>query len=208
MIRNLTLAAALLSGASAAHAAPTYIHAGRLIAVPAKAVRGPSTIVVDGGRIQSVHDGFVAAAGGRGCDRPRDRTVLPGLIDSHVHLDSTAAARQELLAEVRDDPPLHAFEAQMNGMKMLRAGFTTVRNLGDDDGVTMALRDAVKRGWVQGPRIIDAGQPHLDHRRPHGRSRRDQRRLCRSPARAGKSLRQRRDPAAASCAARSIAAPM
>ena len=58
----------------------------------------------------------------------------------------------------------------MNGMKTLRAGFTTVRNLGDDGGVTLALREAVKRGWVQGPRIIDAAESisttggHMDGR--------------------------------------------
>src|SRR5688500_19584641 len=86
------------------------------------------------------------------------RTELPGLIDSHVHLVSDRGGEQALLADVRDDDPLHAYEAQMNGMKTLRAGFTTVRNLGDDKGVTMALRDAIKRGWVQGPRIIDAAQ--------------------------------------------------
>ena len=50
---------------------------------------------------------------------------------------------------------MNALEAQMNGMKTLRAGFTTVRNLGDE-GATLALREAIKRGWVQGPRIIDA----------------------------------------------------
>ena len=55
--------------------------------------------------------------------------VLPGLIDSHVHLDSDRGGEQELLAQLRDDPPLHAYEAQMNGMKVLKAGFTTVRNL-------------------------------------------------------------------------------
>jgi imidazolonepropionase-like amidohydrolase len=55
-------------------------------------------------------------------------------------------------------------------MKTVRAGFTTVRNLGDDKGVTMGLRDAVKRGWVQGPRIVDAAQSisttggHMDGR--------------------------------------------
>ena len=87
-----------------------------------------------------------------------DETVLPGLIDSHVHLRSDRGGEQALLADVRDDDPLHAFEAQLNGMKTLRAGFTTVRNLGDDKGVTLALREAIKRGWVQGPRIIDAAQ--------------------------------------------------
>ena len=61
-----------------------------------------------------------------------DKTVLPGLIDSHVHLVRDRGGEQALLADVRDDEPLHAFEAQLNGMKTLRAGFTTVRNLGDD----------------------------------------------------------------------------
>jgi imidazolonepropionase-like amidohydrolase len=64
---------------------------------------------------------------------------------------------------------MNALEAQMNGMKTLRAGFTTVRNLGDE-GATLALREAIKRGWVQGPRIIDAASAisttggHMDGR--------------------------------------------
>ncbi len=158
--------------AAGAGAAPTYIHAGRLIAVPGQAVRGPSTIVVDNGRIVSVSDGY---------SNPTDpaaiivdlksKTVLPGLIDSHVHLSSDRGGEQALLADVRDDAPLHAFETQMNGMKTLRAGFTTVRNLGDDGGNTLSLREAIKRGWVQGPRIIDAAQSHLHDRRPYGRAR-------------------------------------
>jgi imidazolonepropionase-like amidohydrolase len=75
-----------------------------------------------------------------------------------------------LLASIRDDHPLQAFEAQLNGMKTLRAGFTTVRNLGDEKGVTLALREAIARGWVQGPRILDAAESisttggHMDGR--------------------------------------------
>src|SRR5918995_1544097 len=170
MLSRLFLAAALVSSASAAIAAPTYIHAGRLIAVPGKAVSGPSTIIVDNGRIVEVRAGHVPAPAGATAIDLGDRTVLPGLIDSHVHLDSDRGGEQELLADVRDDHPLQAFEAEMNGMKTLRAGFTTVRNLGDDGGVTLALREAVKRGWVQGPRIVDAAQSisttggHMDGR--------------------------------------------
>src|SRR5918997_5854052 len=126
MIRQLTLAAALLSATSATLAAPTYIHAGRLIAVPGKPVRGPSTIVVDNGRIVSVTDGLARIEPGALYIDLRARTVLPGLIDSHVHLDSDRAGEQELLADLRDDHPLQAFEAQLNGMKTLNAGFTTV----------------------------------------------------------------------------------
>jgi len=156
--------------AAGAHAAPTYIHAGRLIDVPGKAVRGPSTIVVDNGRIVSVSEGLARVEPGAALIDLSSKTVLPGLIDSHVHLASDRGGEQALLADIRDDDPLHAYEAQLNGMKTLRAGFTTVRNLGDDKGVTMALREAVKRGWVQGPRIVDAAQSisttggHMDGR--------------------------------------------
>jgi imidazolonepropionase-like amidohydrolase len=166
---RLLIAAALVSSASAAFAAPTYIHAGRLIAVPGKAPLGPSTIVVDNGRIVSVTPGLTRVEPGVAFIDLSDKTVLPGLIDSHVHLSSDRGGEQALLAEFRDDRPLHAFETQMNGMKTLRAGFTTVRNLGDE-GETLALREAVKRGWVQGPRIVDAGKSisttggHMDGR--------------------------------------------
>ena len=156
--------------AAGATAAPTYIHAGKLIAVPGQAVRGPSTVVVDQGRIVSVQDGYVSPAEpGAAIVDLKEKTVLPGLIDSHVHLSSDRGGEQALLANFRDDQPLQAFEAQMNGMKTLRAGFTTVRNLGDE-GNTLALREAIKRGWVQGPRIVDAARSisttggHMDGR--------------------------------------------
>ena len=150
------IAAALFAAASgAAYSAPIYIHAGRLIAVPGEAVRGASTIIVDGGRIVAIRDGHVAPEGGASLIDLRGQTVLPGLIDSHVHLASDRGGEAGLLSFVREEPQMNALEAQMNGMKTLRAGFTTVRNLGDE-GATLALREAVKRGWVQGPRIIDA----------------------------------------------------
>ena len=171
---RMAIAIAMLVGsiAAGAEAAQTYIHAGRLIAVPGQAVRGPSTIVVENGRIVSVTGGLLPAAPGIDLIDLSAKTVLPGLIDSHVHLSTDRGGEQALLASVRDDTPLHAFETEMNGMKTLRAGFTTVRNLGDDWGTTLALREAIKRGWVQGPRIVDAAQSisttggHMDGRGP------------------------------------------
>lgn len=169
MFKLLIGSALAALAAASAQAAPTYIHAGRLIDVPGKAVRGPSTIVVDNGRIVSVNDGLTTPEPGATLIDLSSKTVLPGLIDSHVHLSSDRGGEQGLLAEVREEPQMHALEAQWNGMKTLRAGFTTVRNLGDD-GTTLALREAIKRGWVQGPRIIDAAQSisttggHMDGR--------------------------------------------
>jgi imidazolonepropionase-like amidohydrolase len=168
---KITLLAAAIAActSTAALAAQTYIHAGRLIAVPGQPVRGPSTIVVDNGRIVSVTDGLTRLEPGVAFIDLSGKTVLPGLIDSHVHLASDRGGEAQLLADVREEPQMHALEAQMNGMKTLRAGFTTVRNLGDD-GATLALREAVKRGWVQGPRIVDAASAisttggHMDGR--------------------------------------------
>ena len=169
-------------------------------------MRGASTIVVDNGRIVSVTDGLTRVEPGVSFIDLSTKTVLPGLIDSHVHLISDRGGEQALLAEVRDDDPLHAYEAQLNGMKTLRAGFTTVRNLGDDKGVTMALREAVKRGWVQGPRIIDAAQEHLHDRRPHGRAWGPQRRMvARLPS--PKTFVTASKAAGAWSAAKSTAAP-
>ncbi len=151
----------ILATAPAAAQAPapvTLIHAGRLLAEPGKPPRGPSTITVQNGRITAVNDGFAEPPAGARVIDLRTRFVLPGLIDSHVHLDSDAGGERALLEGVTSSAATAALRAQWNGMKTLRAGFTTVRNLGDGSGATLALRDAVAAGWVQGPRIIDAGR--------------------------------------------------
>ena len=163
---KLTLSAAALAALAAtslaAQAPPpqqTWIHAGRLIDKPGKPPRGPSTIVVQDGRIVSVGDGIAAPDGSANVRVVSllDKTVLPGLIDSHVHLTSDTGGIESQLEEVTLSPAAQAFNAEANGMKTLRAGFTTVRNLGDTDGATLALRDAIAAGKVNGPRIVDAG---------------------------------------------------
>ncbi|QMW22339.1 metal-dependent hydrolase family protein [Sandaracinobacteroides saxicola] len=136
----------------------TVIHAGRLLDVPGTAAKGPSTITVEDGRIVSVVAGHAPVPAGATLIDLKDRFVLPGLIDCHVHLDSDAGGEAALIEGVTEGPGMAALRAQWNGMKTLRAGFTTVRNLGDGSGATLALRDAVARGWVMGPRIIDAGR--------------------------------------------------
>ena len=139
------------------------IHAGRLLDRPGRPARGPSTLVVREGRIVVVHDGLQSASA---LALPADtvvidlssRFVLPGLIDSHVHLDSDLAGVEGLLEGVTRSTPAAAYDAAVNARKTLRAGFTTVRNLGDSDGVTLALRDAIAAGKVDGPRMVDAGR--------------------------------------------------
>jgi imidazolonepropionase-like amidohydrolase len=157
----LGMAFAVLAGAAvAAEPTVTLVQAGHLLDHPGQTPRAASTLVVSDGKIVAVLDGFIGTekyAGAKIIDM-RERFVLPGLIDSHVHLTSDRAGSDGQLAGVTDSTASFAYEAQMNAMKTLRAGFTTVRNLGDaDTGITLALRDSIAKGWVQGPRIIDAG---------------------------------------------------
>ena len=135
----------------------TVIHAGTLLDRPGRAPRRQASIVVRGGRIESVQDGFVPVPPGATLIDLSDRFVLPGLIDSHVHLTSDRAGVEGQLAEMTESVPLRSYEAAWNARKTLDAGFTTVRNLGSEDGVTLGLRDAIARGWAVGPRIVDAG---------------------------------------------------
>jgi imidazolonepropionase-like amidohydrolase len=136
----------------------TYIHAGRLLDRPGLPPRGPSTLMVSGGRIIDVTGGLVPPPAGAKLIDLSDRFVLPGLIDSHVHLESDAGGVAGLVEDVSDDPPRQTLRALANAKKTLEAGFTTVRNLGDSSGATLAIRDAAVRGEVAAPRIVDAGR--------------------------------------------------
>lgn len=139
--------------------AMVLVHAGQLLDRPGQPARGASTVVIRNGKVESVRDGFANAAefpGARVIDL-RDKFVLPGLIDSHVHLDSDKAGQEGFLESLTNSQAYFAYEAAVNARKTLEAGFTTVRNLGNADGVTLALRDAIADGKVPGPRIIDSG---------------------------------------------------
>lgn len=172
-IRNSLLALILAAPGAVLAADITLVQAGSLLDRPGQAARGASTLVIEAGKISAVLDGYVGTdtyPGAKVIDL-RQRFVLPGLIDSHVHLVSDRAGAEGALAAATTNTAAWAYEAEMNARKTLLAGFTTVRNLGDGpEGVTLALRDAVAKGWVTGPRIIDAGTPisatsgHMDGR--------------------------------------------
>jgi len=154
LIALLAAASAVLPAAALAQEI-TIVHAGRLLDRPGQAPRGASTIVIREGRIAEVRDGHQPAPAGARLIDLRDRFVLPGLIDSHVHLESDAGGEAGLIEDITLNDAQWAFQAMANGQKTLRAGFTTVRNLGGGPAVA-ALRDAVAAGRVEGPRILDA----------------------------------------------------
>ena len=155
---RLLIAALALAFTGSATAEVVVIQAGRVLTEPGKPPRGATSIVIDAGKIVSVLEGRQTGPAGARVIDLGERFVLPGLIDNHVHLNSDAGGQAALLERVTSTPGLDALRAQWNGMKTLRAGFTTVRNLGDRTGATLALRDAIDKGWVMGPRILDAGR--------------------------------------------------
>lgn len=170
MAKYFLLTLLLATAAPAAEPPVTVIHAGTLIDRPGETPRRGATIVIRGERIESVSNGYAAPPPGAVLIDLKDRTVLPGLIDSHVHLESDTGGEAGLIEGIRSSPADNAFRAAANGRKTLMAGFTTVRNLGDGDGATLALREAVRRGDQLGPRIVDAGRSisttagHMDGR--------------------------------------------
>jgi imidazolonepropionase-like amidohydrolase len=159
MFSGALVLAALISLPVSAQDSVTLVHAGRLLDVPGRAPRGASTVVIRDGMVEAVQNGFTPAdrfPGSKVIDL-RERFVLPGLIDCHVHLDSDKAGNEGLLEILTNSDAYFAYEAAVNARKTLEAGFTTVRNLGDSDGITLALRDAIAAGKIPGPRIVDAG---------------------------------------------------
>lgn len=160
-IRMLLASAALALSAPAFAQAPaesvTVIHAGTLLAEPGQQPLRNATVVVRGKTIESIQNGFVDVPGARVVDL-RNATVLPGLIDSHVHLiglDDRMQAR--LLAPTRDDED-EAYTGVLNARKTLLAGFTTVRDLGGEPRTITSLRDAINAGQFAGPTILSAAR--------------------------------------------------
>jgi imidazolonepropionase-like amidohydrolase len=153
MKKLLTLAFSLLAFAGMAQ--KTILHCGSLIDVKTQTVLKNRSIVVEGKKIVSVSEGFLNPAKGDVVINLKDRTVMPGLIDSHVHLESETNPGAYLDRFVKN-PGDVAYQALVYAKKNLMAGFTTVRDLGGTH-VVISLRNAINKGLVEGPRIFTAG---------------------------------------------------
>ena len=135
----------------------TYLHCGKLVDVEQKKVLSEMTIVISDNKITSVTKGYQnpSSTNDQIIDL-KDKTVLPGLIDMHVHLESEQSASTYLDRFTMNEADV-AFETAKNAMTTLMAGFTTVRDLGGS-GVNTALRNAIDKGVAEGPRIYSCGK--------------------------------------------------
>ncbi len=133
-----------------------YVTAARMVDVlEGRVVERPLVVVTDG-RITSITDlaATTMPAGAKVVDLG-DRTLLPGLIDMHVHLDSPANIGGYRGLEFTDS--FFGMTAVGNARAMLDAGFTTVRNVGSGNRNDVGLKQAIEHGYASGPRIVPAG---------------------------------------------------
>ena len=136
----------------------TVVRAGRLIDVDAGQARANQVVVIRGDRVEAVGPDDGSAPDGARVIDLSDRTVLPGLIDVHAHLIGQVDEGQGYAALVMRSGAQEAFSGVRNAGNTIRAGFTTVRDIGTFRAfVDVALRDAIEAGDVLGPRMMCAG---------------------------------------------------
>lgn len=147
----------ILLACCAAARAETIIHAGRLIDGRNDDVREKMSLVIDQGRIAAVREGYIEPAAQDKVIDLRQCTVMPGWMDMHTHLMSEHHQKvysDKFFMNEAD----YALRSTVYAKRTLMAGFTTVRELGDNGVNSVSLRKAIDEGWVVGPRIFTAGK--------------------------------------------------
>ncbi len=134
----------------------TIIYCGRLVDVKAGQLLKEMSIIVDGNKISDVVKGYAPAGPGDKVIDLKNRTVMPGLIDSHVHMEHETTPNN-FENQMKLNKADYAFLSIGFAEKTLNAGFTTVRDVGGT-GVNISLRNAINKGLVKGPRIYTAGR--------------------------------------------------
>ncbi len=149
---TLAVASALLSSPFST-VADTLIHAGKVFTGTSNSLQENVTIVVEDNKIKAVKKGFAEVQEGDTVIDLRSSTVMPGLMDMHVHLSSQHGGPQTYLERFSLNEADYALRAANYAKITLDSGFTTVRNLGDGYNETVALRNAISKGYATGPRI-------------------------------------------------------
>lgn len=154
-MRKLLFIISLLLGQPAI-SQKTIIYCGKLIDVKSLQVLNEMSIVVEGNKITDLQKGYITSAANDKVIDLKNKTVMPGLIDCHVHLESETSPNAQL-QRFTQNPADIAFQSTVYARTTLLAGFTTVRDVGGS-GVNIALRNAIKKGILIGPRIYTAGK--------------------------------------------------
>ena len=132
----------------------TYILCGKLIDTQSGKINTKKTIVVEKNKIIDVMDGYVMPKSGISIDL-RDKVVMPGLIDMHVHLEMEYDKNARINEYILNEADI-AYNSVKFAKRTLKNGFTTVRDLGGT-GVNISLRNAINEGKIPGPRVFTAG---------------------------------------------------
>ncbi len=134
----------------------SIIYCGKLIDPRTSEVLNEMSILVEGNKITDVRKGYMASGGSDKIIDLKNQTVMPGLIDCHVHMESETR-KGNAADRFTQNPADIAFESLQYLNKTLMAGFTTVRDLGGS-GVNISLRNAINKKLVDGPRIYTSGK--------------------------------------------------
>lgn len=151
------LSLGLFSLALHAQTSSIVLHCPNLFDSVAGKMLGQSTVVISGDRISQVMSGYQSSSGATVIELA-NQTCLPGLIDDHVHLTDEYTGNHVVEA-VTLNPSDYAIRSTLWAKRTLLAGFTTVRNVGDDHYNSVALRNEINAGFAEGPRIFTAGPP-------------------------------------------------
>jgi imidazolonepropionase-like amidohydrolase len=145
----------LVLATTVAFSQQTYLHCGAIFDAPKGKLIKEQTIVVEGNKIIQLQKGYIQPTGeNTSVIDLKNKTVLPGFIDMHVHIENEYNATSYINQFVDNDADT-AYDAALYAQRTLLAGFTTVRDMGGS-GVNVSLRDAIAAGKVPGPRIFTA----------------------------------------------------
>ena len=157
-LQGAALALVLAAAAGPALAKDQVIHAGRLIDGVSKTPREKVSILIHDDRITGVQSGFVTPVGAEVVDLST-ATVLPGLIDAHDHITSIFDGGNPVVEAVTGSGYDSAYASVGAARRTLEAGFTTIRDVGADNATIIAMKKAINKGVIPGPRMFVAGEP-------------------------------------------------
>jgi imidazolonepropionase-like amidohydrolase len=155
-MRKLFLLLVAVSVMNIVTAQRTVLHCGQLVDVKSLQILKEMSVIIEGNKITDVQKGYTAAISNDKTIDLKNKTVMPGLIDMHVHMESETNPGK-YMETFTFTPADFAFQSVVFAERTLMGGFTSVRDLGGS-GVNISLRNAINKGLITGPRVYTAGK--------------------------------------------------